>query len=44
MDQALELIAKEAGHALDPMLAGAFISIRPELEQIARQYPDFPLH
>jgi putative two-component system response regulator len=44
MDQALELIAKEAGHALDPMLAGSFVVMRPELEQIARQYPDFPLH
>jgi hypothetical protein len=40
----MELIAKEAGNALDPMLAGAFISMRPELEQVALQYPDFPLH
>jgi putative two-component system response regulator len=43
-DQAMELIAKEAGHALDPMLAGAFVAIRPELEQVALQFPDFPLH
>jgi putative two-component system response regulator len=44
IDQALELIAKEAGHALDPMLANAFVAVRPELEHIAQQYPDFPLH
>ena len=43
-DTALDLIAKEAGHALDPSLTGAFIAMRRDIEQVALQYPDFPLH
>ncbi len=43
-DRALDLIAKEAGHALDPSLAGAFIAMRRDIEQVALQFPDFPLH
>jgi len=43
-DVALDMIAKEAGHALDPSLTGTFIAMRRDLEKVALQYPDFPLH
>jgi len=42
LDAALELIAREAGQALDPMLAAAFVALRRDIEQIAHQYPDTP--
>ncbi len=40
VEEALELIAKEAGAHFDPQLAQLFISLEPELRQIMATYQD----
>ena len=40
VDEALDLIQKEAGEALDPMLAPLFIELRPEVEKIMQTFRD----
>ena len=40
IDRALAEISAQRGHALDPVLATAFIEIRPELERVIADYPD----
>jgi putative two-component system response regulator len=38
VDSAMELIGKEAGHHFDPALAALFLSLRNEIETIAKKY------
>ena len=40
VDDALDLIGKEAGEALDPKLAPLFIELRPEIEKIMQTFRD----
>ncbi len=40
MDKALAEIDAQRGHALDPVLAAAFIELRVELEAVIAAYPD----
>ena len=40
VDDALELIEKESGQALDPKLAPLFIAMRPQVEEIMRTFAD----
>jgi len=40
VDEALELIKKEAGEALDPKLVALFIELRPDVEKIMLAYRD----
>ena len=40
VDEALDLIQKEAGEALDPRLAALFIGLRPEVEKIMQTFCD----
>lgn len=40
IDRALEEIAAQRGHALDPVLGTAFLELRPELERVITSYPD----
>jgi len=40
VDEALALISKEAGQALDPRLVPLFLELRPEVEEIMRAFAD----
>ncbi|TAN53195.1 MAG: response regulator [Methylococcaceae bacterium] len=40
VDDALDLLQKEAGEGLDPQLVPLFISLRPEVEEIMRTFRD----
>lgn len=42
VDDALALLSKEAGHALDPRLVELFLDIRPEVENIVELFGDPP--